>query len=102
MFTFDLAQELQGRGVTATCMHPATFMPTKMVYDGGVRPISSLQDGLRATLRLVADPELDGVTGLYFNGLRPSTPDPQAADPDARRRLRELSDRLCGLTPARG
>jgi NAD(P)-dependent dehydrogenase (short-subunit alcohol dehydrogenase family) len=95
MFTFDLAEELEGRGVSATCLHPATYMPTKMVRAAGVNPISSLQEGVRATLRLVSDPELEGVNGRYFNGLTPATPHPQAGDPDARRRLRELSDRLC-------
>ena len=31
MFTFDLAEELAGTGVTANCLHPAAYMPTKMV-----------------------------------------------------------------------
>jgi NAD(P)-dependent dehydrogenase (short-subunit alcohol dehydrogenase family) len=97
MFTFDLAQELGGSGVTATCLHPATYMPTKMVRAAGVNPISSLEEGVQATLRLVADPQLDGVSGRYFNGRRPASPDPQAGDPGARARLRELSDRLCGF-----
>jgi NAD(P)-dependent dehydrogenase (short-subunit alcohol dehydrogenase family) len=97
MFTFDLAEELAGRDVTATCLHPATFMPTKMVIDSGRTPASPLEQGLEATRRLVADPEIDGVTGVYFDGLRQSEPDPQARDTDARRRLRELSDELCGL-----
>jgi len=97
MFTFDLAHELAGRGVTATCLHPATFMPTKMVIDSGRTPASPLEQGLAATLRLVTDVELDGVTGAYFDGTRRAEPDPQANDPDARRRLRELSDELCGL-----
>jgi NAD(P)-dependent dehydrogenase (short-subunit alcohol dehydrogenase family) len=97
MFTFDLAQELSGSGVTVTCLHPATYMPTKMVRAAGVNPISSLEEGVQATLRLVADPQLDGVTGRYFNGQRPASPHPQAGDPAARARLRELSDRLCGF-----
>jgi NAD(P)-dependent dehydrogenase (short-subunit alcohol dehydrogenase family) len=95
MFTFDLAVELDATTVTATCLHPATYMPTKMVLASGVRPTSSLEQGVAATRRLVADPELDGVTGRYFNGLRPATPHPQALDPEARRRLRELSEQLC-------
>jgi NAD(P)-dependent dehydrogenase (short-subunit alcohol dehydrogenase family) len=99
MFTFDLAEELRERAVTATCLHPATYMPTKMVLEGGISPISSLQQGLDATLRLVADPQLDGVSGRYFNGLREAEPHPQAHDRGARTRLRELSDRLCGLRP---
>jgi NAD(P)-dependent dehydrogenase (short-subunit alcohol dehydrogenase family) len=97
MFTFDLSDELRDREATATCLHPATYMPTKMVRAAGVDPISSLEQGVQATLRLVADPELDGVSGKYFNGTRPAEPHPQAQDPDARRQLRELSDRLCGL-----
>jgi NAD(P)-dependent dehydrogenase (short-subunit alcohol dehydrogenase family) len=98
MFTFDLAQELRDRGITATCLHPATYMPTKIVLAVGITPINSLEEGVRATLRLVADPELDGVSGRYFNGLRPAEPHPQARDTEARHRLRLLSDRLCGLT----
>jgi NAD(P)-dependent dehydrogenase (short-subunit alcohol dehydrogenase family) len=97
MLTFDLAAELLDSGVTATCLHPATYMPTNMVRAAGVVPVSTLEQGTQATLRLVADPALDGVSGLYFNGLHEATPDPQAEDPAARARLRELSDGLCGL-----
>ncbi len=100
MFTFDLAEELSDRDVSATCLHPATYMPTKMVRAAGVSPASTLEEGVDATLRLIVDPELDGVTGRYFSGTRPASPHPQANDRDARRRLRELSDRLCGLAPA--
>jgi NAD(P)-dependent dehydrogenase (short-subunit alcohol dehydrogenase family) len=97
MFTVDLADELRTRGVTATCLHPATYMPTKMVRAAGVSPISSLEQGVQATMRLIADPQLEGVTGRYFNGQTAAEPHPQARDPDARRRLRELSERLCDL-----
>jgi NAD(P)-dependent dehydrogenase (short-subunit alcohol dehydrogenase family) len=94
MFTFDLAEELDGSGVTATTLHPATYMATSMVRDAGIEPVSSVEQGLEATWRLVADPALDGVTGVYFNGTHEARPDDQAFDPDARRALRELSERL--------
>ena len=94
MFTFDLAEELAGSGVTANCLHPATFMPTKMVTEAGGTPMSSLEEGVEATLRLVTDPELEGVTGRYFDGLEEARAHPQAYRLDARRRLRELSERL--------
>jgi NAD(P)-dependent dehydrogenase (short-subunit alcohol dehydrogenase family) len=97
MFTFDLADELDPRQVTANCLHPATFMPTKIVLDAGAQPASSLEEGVQATLRLITDPELDGITGRYFNGTAVAEPDPQARDIAARHRLRDLSDRLCGL-----
>jgi NAD(P)-dependent dehydrogenase (short-subunit alcohol dehydrogenase family) len=97
MFTFDLADELDPRQVTANCLHPATFMPTKIVLESGTQPASSLEEGTRATLRLITDPALDGVTGRFFNGAAEAEPNPQARDTQARRRLREMSDRLCGL-----
>jgi NAD(P)-dependent dehydrogenase (short-subunit alcohol dehydrogenase family) len=97
MHAFDLAEELDGQGVTATALHPATFMATKMVTDAGVEPLSTVEEGLEATWRLAADPALDGVTGAFFNGTSEARAEAQAYDADARRRLRELSERLVGL-----
>ena len=57
-----------------------------------------MEEGARATLRLVTDPELDGVSGRFFNGQREARADEQAYDPDARRRLWELSERLTRVT----
>jgi hypothetical protein len=74
----------------ATALHPATYMPTKMVRS----PISTLEEGVEATFRLVADPALDGVSGRFYDGLREAAPDAQAADAQARRRLWELSEEL--------
>jgi NAD(P)-dependent dehydrogenase (short-subunit alcohol dehydrogenase family) len=101
-FTFDLADEFRDRGVTANCLHPGTYMPTAMVLDAGVRPVDTVESGVRATLRLVADPALDGVTGRYFNRLEDARAEAQAYDPEARRRLREASETLVGeRRPAR-
>jgi NAD(P)-dependent dehydrogenase (short-subunit alcohol dehydrogenase family) len=94
MHAFDLADDLHDVGVTATALHPATYMPTKMVTDAGIPPASTVEQGLAATWRLVADPALEGVTGAYFNGTSEARADAQAYDLDARRRLRELFERL--------
>jgi NAD(P)-dependent dehydrogenase (short-subunit alcohol dehydrogenase family) len=94
MLTLDLAEALGDKGVTANCLHPGTYMPTKMVVDAGVRPVDSLESGVEATLRLVADPSLAGVTGKYFDRLREARAHGQAYDSDARRQLRELSTEL--------
>jgi NAD(P)-dependent dehydrogenase (short-subunit alcohol dehydrogenase family) len=102
MLTLDLADELGASGVTANCLHPGTYMPTKMVLGAGIDPLDSLESGVRATTRLVADSELDGVSGRYFDRLRDARALPQAYDAEARRRLRELSERLVGLTAATG
>jgi NAD(P)-dependent dehydrogenase (short-subunit alcohol dehydrogenase family) len=97
MFTFELAERLRGRELTVNALHPATLMDTKMVLDNMGRPQTSVEEGVEATLRLVADPELDGVSGRFFDGLRESAAHDQAYDPEARRRLWELSERLTGL-----
>jgi NAD(P)-dependent dehydrogenase (short-subunit alcohol dehydrogenase family) len=96
MFTFDLAEELDGTGVTANCLHPGTYMPTNMVRRAGVRPVTPLEDGIAATMRLIGSPELEGINGHYFDGANESAPHPQAEDPEARRRLREISAELTG------
>jgi hypothetical protein len=44
--------------------------------------------------RLAVDPDLKEVTGRYFDGVREARALDQAYDPDARRPLRELSERL--------
>lgn len=94
--TFELAGELDGSGVTVNALHPSTFMPTKMVTAMGRAGVDSLERGVRAVVRLAVDPSLDAVTGRYFVREREATPDPQASDPAARARLRDLSDRLTG------
>jgi NAD(P)-dependent dehydrogenase (short-subunit alcohol dehydrogenase family) len=97
MLTFDLAEELEGSGVTANCLHPGTYLPTNMVRKAGVEPVTPLEDGIAAILRLISSPEVEGVNGHYFDGTSESAPHPQAEDPDARRRLRELSAVLTGI-----
>jgi NAD(P)-dependent dehydrogenase (short-subunit alcohol dehydrogenase family) len=94
MFTFDLATAHDPATVTANAIHPATFMPTAMVRDAGIEPVTPLEQGVDATWRLIADRGLAGVSGRYFNGRGEERPDAQAFDLDARRALRELSERL--------
>jgi NAD(P)-dependent dehydrogenase (short-subunit alcohol dehydrogenase family) len=100
MFTFDLAEELEGSGVTANCLHPGTYMPTNMVLQSGIEPVTPLEEGVAATMRLISSPEVDGINGHYFDGTSESAPHPQAEDPEARRRLRELSAELTGVQAA--
>lgn len=98
MFTFDLARELEGSGVTITCLHPATYMDTAMVREDGISPTSTVDEGADAILHLATSDEMEGRTGLYFDGLRPSRANPQAYDAAARERLRLLSLKLVGLS----
>jgi NAD(P)-dependent dehydrogenase (short-subunit alcohol dehydrogenase family) len=91
LFTIDLAEQLDGTGVTVNALHPATYMPTKMVHS----PISTIAEGVEATMHLITGNDVG--TGHFYNGLRQGRPDPQASDAQARRRLRELSEQLTGF-----
>ncbi|MQA83087.1 MAG: SDR family NAD(P)-dependent oxidoreductase [Streptosporangiales bacterium] len=93
---FDLAERCDPARVTVNSLHPATLMDTKMVTEWFGYTMSTVAEGTEATLRLVTAEELDGVTGRYFDGKREARADAQAYDPAARRRLRELSERLTG------
>ena len=94
LFTFDLAAEMRGTGVTVNCLHPSSLMPTKMVMQAYGHALSTIEQGVEATARLVTDPALDAVTGRYFDVLREAKADPQAYDAAARRALRAATERM--------
>jgi len=94
LFTFDLAEELEGSGVIVNALHPATYMDTPMVTRGGGRPRTTVAEGADAVMQLVTSPDIG--SGGYFVGLRVSRANAQAYDEEARRRLWELSEELTG------
>jgi NAD(P)-dependent dehydrogenase (short-subunit alcohol dehydrogenase family) len=105
MFSFELAERLRAEGsdVAVNALHPASLMNTKMVYESFGYTLSTVEEGLEATLRLATSSELEGVTGRYFDGLQDALAHPQAYDEEARDRLWRLSEELVGLTaPAAG
>jgi NAD(P)-dependent dehydrogenase (short-subunit alcohol dehydrogenase family) len=92
--TADLAARLPADELTVNSLHPGTFMPTKIVLAERGSSVDALETGTDSVLRLALDPELDGRSGGFYDRSREGEPDPQAADPEAQRRLRELSERL--------
>jgi NAD(P)-dependent dehydrogenase (short-subunit alcohol dehydrogenase family) len=98
MFTIDLAEELRGSGVIANSLHPATYMNTTMVREGGVTPISTVEQGGEAILHLAVGEDMAGKTGLFFNGMQQAQANPQAYDAAARTQLRAISLALTGLS----
>jgi NAD(P)-dependent dehydrogenase (short-subunit alcohol dehydrogenase family) len=96
MFTFELAERLSDTGVSVNALHPASLMDTKMVQDSFGYTMSTVEEGSEAVVRLAVSSELEGVTGRYFDGMREARADGQAYDKEARQRLWELSEELCG------
>jgi NAD(P)-dependent dehydrogenase (short-subunit alcohol dehydrogenase family) len=96
MSGFELARRVPDGQVTVNSLHPATFMPTKMVL-AERSSVDSLEEGVHSTERLVTDPALAGVTGRFFDHTREATADAQAYDAEARARLWTVSEQLTGL-----
>ena len=99
MFTFDLAEELRESGITVNSLHPASLMPTRMVLETDYfgSPMSTIEEGARAVEQLAASPDVEGVSGKYFDGKQRGRANPQAYDKEARRRLKILSHQLTGV-----
>jgi NAD(P)-dependent dehydrogenase (short-subunit alcohol dehydrogenase family) len=99
MFTFDLAEELRESGITVNSLHPASLMPTRMVLETDYfgSPMSTIEEGARAVEQLAASPDVEGVSGEYFDGKQRGRANPQAYDKEARRRLKMLSHQLIGV-----
>jgi NAD(P)-dependent dehydrogenase (short-subunit alcohol dehydrogenase family) len=97
MFTFDLAEELKEQ-IMVNCLHPASLMNTKMVYESFGSTLSTIEDGLDAVMYLATSPALDNISGKYFDQKQETRAHLQAYDPLARRRLRQLSEQLTGLS----
>jgi NAD(P)-dependent dehydrogenase (short-subunit alcohol dehydrogenase family) len=95
-YGFDLADRLDPSAVTVNSLHPATYMPTKIVLEEIGASSDSLETGVAATVRLAIAPELDGVTGRFYDRQAEAAAHPQAYDRAARRRLWDLSVELTG------
>jgi NAD(P)-dependent dehydrogenase (short-subunit alcohol dehydrogenase family) len=91
MSGFELARRLPASEVTVNSLHPATYMPTKMVIQEVGHTIDTLETGVAATFRLAVGADVDGVTGRFFDRTRDARADEQAYDAEARRELWQRS-----------
>jgi len=92
-FTFDLAEELDGSGITVNCLHPASLMNTHMVRESLIPPMSTVSAGVKAVLNLATGPDGTG-TGRYFDGVTQARAHEGTYDPATRSRLRTITAEL--------
>jgi NAD(P)-dependent dehydrogenase (short-subunit alcohol dehydrogenase family) len=95
MMAIDLAEELEGTGVTANAVHPAVYMATTMVLSRGGTPMTTIDEGADPVMQVIVSPVAG--SGNYFRQAENVRADAQAYDANARRQLRELAMRLTGL-----
>lgn len=93
---FVLAQRLLGETITVNSLHPATFMPTKIVLEEIGHTIDTIDQGVDATQRLVSSPDLATTTGQFYDRTQEARAHPSAYDPEVQRRLWQLSLELTG------
>ena len=96
MHAIELSRRVPPQEVTANSVHPGTFMPTKIVLEEIGRSVDTLESGTAAVARLALDPDLEGISGQFFDQQSEAAANSQAYDEEARRRLWELSERLVG------
>ncbi|MFI6939461.1 SDR family NAD(P)-dependent oxidoreductase [Streptomyces sp. NPDC050418] len=96
MATFELAEELEGTGVTVNALHPAHLMDTAAVRAYGLTPATTVEEGMRPTVRLLVDPGLGSTTGRYFDQFSDVRAHEQAYDREVRRQVMALTRVLCG------
>jgi len=86
----DLAAELEGTEVEAFAVHPAPAMDTDLVRETGGQPQTPVSRGVASVHRVVTEEGLPG--GAFFFELEEARAHEHAYDPEARQRLRELSE----------
>ena len=76
LFTYELVRRLNGDGITVNALHPGFVASNFGKSNGGLMvPIFSLfhlgaistQEGAKTSIYLASSPEVEGVTGKYFD-----------------------------------
>jgi NAD(P)-dependent dehydrogenase (short-subunit alcohol dehydrogenase family) len=112
LFAAELARRLQGTGVTSNSLHPGSVAtniwsgaPTwaKPLIQILFRPFFlTVEEGAATIVQLAASPELEGVTGKYFEKGIAVPPAPLARDEALAKRLWEVSAAMVGLQDKTG
>ncbi|MCB9729418.1 MAG: SDR family oxidoreductase [Deltaproteobacteria bacterium] len=103
LFSNELARRWAGSGVTSNALHPGAVASNFSQNNGdwfaglvrlGRAFLISPERGARTSVHLACAPEVDGVTGRYFQRSRPAKPSRRARSVEDAGRLWELSEEL--------
>ncbi len=106
LFTYELARRLEGRGVTANCLHPGVVRTNFGSGVSGVfgfmvkalRPLMiSPEKGAETSIYLASSPEVEGLSGRYFIKKAEARSSDVSYDERLARRLWEVSAELTNL-----
>lgn len=100
LFTRELARRLAGTGVTANSLHPGAV--ATQIFRRLPKPLEwiikaltkSPEEGAQTTIYLASSPEVEGVSGKYFDNKQQKHPSRLAQDDELARQLWEASEQL--------
>ncbi len=105
MFSFLLAEKLQGTNVSVNCLHPGYVkthiglnnfllkLITPLAKYRGLTP----EEGAKTSIYLASSPETKGISGKYYHKMKERDPNKLAFDKDAQQKLWDLSLKLTNL-----
>jgi retinol dehydrogenase-14 len=109
LFTYELARRLEGRGITANCLHPGAVATNLVEKDEDYprflrlayrlfKPFAkSPEKGAETSLYLASSPEVEGLTGKYFVNRKAAPSSTESYDTGLAARLWDVSAELAGL-----
>lgn len=106
LFTYELARRLEGTGVTANCLHPGTAAtniignslgPFAFLGKAARLVLISPREGAETSVYLASSPEVEGVTGKYFDQKREKQSSAESYDQALAEKLWGVSVKLVGL-----
>ncbi len=97
LFTYELAERLRGTGVTANCLHPGVI-GTKLLRAAFNMNGANPADGAETMIYLASSPDVERVTGKYFQENRETASAPPTYVVALRKEFWEISEQLTGLS----
>lgn len=97
LFAYALADRVKDKGVTSNALHPGVI-GTKLLHAGwGGGGGGDLSRGAETIVYTATAPELETVTGRYFDNKRETASSPATHDKKLQEQLWQVSARLVGL-----
>jgi NAD(P)-dependent dehydrogenase (short-subunit alcohol dehydrogenase family) len=95
-FTYTLARILEGTGITANCLHPGV-VNTKLSRSAapGIATITA-EEGALTPVWLARSPDVEGVTGRYFEDKKETASSSLSYNRKAQERLWKMAEDLTG------